>query len=166
MPDSELGIDIPTPMYKHERQSDVIIDTKSLILITGSNGFIGSRVVEALLRSGFTNLRAFVRPSSEVMSLRAVSKKHPGANCEIMPGNLLSPEDCGRAAENVAVIFHLAAGIEKSFAGSFLNSVVTTRNLLDAARQSSTLRRFVNVSSFAVYSNWDIPAGKLLDETC
>ena len=83
-----------------------------------------------------------------------------------MQGNLLSREDCEEAAKDTAVIFHLAAGIEKTFPGSFMNSVVTTRNLLDAAVRSGTLRRFVNVSSFAVYSNWHMRRGGLLDETC
>ena len=64
------------------------------------------------------------------------------------------------------VLLHLAAGIEKTFPGSFMNCVVTTRNLLDAVVQEATLRRFVNVSSFAVYSNRNIARGGLLDETC
>jgi nucleoside-diphosphate-sugar epimerase len=85
---------------------------------------------------------------------------------EVMPGNLLSREDCAKASKDVAVIYHLAAGIEKTFPGSFMNSVVTTRNLLDSVVQCGTLRRFVNISSFAVYSNWNIRRGGQLDETC
>jgi nucleoside-diphosphate-sugar epimerase len=44
-----------------------------------------------------------------------------------------------------------------------MNSVVTTRNLLDAAMQRRSLRRFVNVSSFTVYSNVG-KGGRLLEE--
>ena len=47
-----------------------------------------------------------------------------------------------------------------------MNSVVTTRNLLDACVRSESLRRFVNISSFAVYSNINKRSGNLLDETC
>jgi nucleoside-diphosphate-sugar epimerase len=66
----------------------------------------------------------------------------------------------------VALIFHLAAGTgQKSFADAFMNSVVTTRNLLDAAVENQCLRRFVSVSSFAVYSNVNKNGGRLLDET-
>ena len=43
---------------------DYIIDRDDRILITGANGFIGSKVVEALLRYGFKNLRCFCRPSA------------------------------------------------------------------------------------------------------
>src|SRR5260370_34965989 len=47
-----------------------------------------------------------------------------------------------------------------------MNSVVTTRNLLEAAARSQRLRRFVSVSSFAVYSNMRKPRGRVLDESC
>lgn len=146
--------------------TDSIIGPDDRILITGSNGFIGSRVVDTLLRSGFSNLRCFVRPSSNLTDLDGIFATAPGARIELMQGNLLSREDCARAAKDVAVIFHLAAGIEKTFPGSFMNSVVTTRNLLDAVVSFGSLRRFVNISSFAVYSNWNIACGGLLDETC
>jgi nucleoside-diphosphate-sugar epimerase len=146
--------------------NNLIIDTNDPILITGSNGFIGSRVVETLLEYGFSNLRCFVRPSSDLTRLRATLASFQQARVNVISGNLLSQGDCKEAAKDIAVIFHLAAGIDKSFAGSFMNSVVTTRNLLDATVQFGTLRRFVNVSSFAIYSNWDIKRGGLLDETC
>jgi nucleoside-diphosphate-sugar epimerase len=147
-------------------ENALIIDFDDPILITGSNGFIGSRVVETLLCYGFSNLRCFVRPSSNLTRLRTILARFHKAQVEVMQGNLLSREDCEEAAKDTAVIFHLAAGIEKTFPGSFLNSVVTTRNLLDAAVRSGTLRRFVNVSSLAVYSNLNIRRGGLLDETC
>jgi nucleoside-diphosphate-sugar epimerase len=43
--------------------------------------------------------------------------------------------------------------------------VVTTRNLLDAAIQEPALKRFLNVSSIAVYSNERIRRGGPLDES-
>ena len=85
---------------------------------------------------------------------------------EIMRGNLLHREDCAAAAKDAAVIFHLAAGRgEKSFADAFLNSVVTTRNLLKESAQGKSLKRFVNVSSFTVYTNKGKLRGELLDES-
>jgi nucleoside-diphosphate-sugar epimerase len=147
-------------------ENKFIIGADDPILITGSNGFIGSRVVNTLLCSGFTNLRCFVRPSSNLASLDEVLKSTNGAGVEVVPGNLLSRDDCMKAARNAAVIFHLAAAGDKSFPGSFMNCVVTTRNLLDAALQVGSLRRFVNIGSFAVYSNWNMSRGGLLDESC
>jgi nucleoside-diphosphate-sugar epimerase len=145
---------------------DLIIRLDDQVLITGSNGFIGSRVVENLLRFGFSNLRCFVRPSSDLTRLQSILATAPDARINVMEGNLLSRDDCTKAAKDVRVVFHLAAGIEKTFPGSFMNCVVTTRNLLDALVQEGKLQRFVNVSSFAVYSNRNIRRGGLLDETC
>src|SRR5712671_3009051 len=110
-----------------------IVDSNSPILITGANGFIGSSVVEILLERGYSNLRCFVRPSGKLDHLNQVLEAHPNANVQILTGNLLSRMDCDQAVRGVSVIYHLAAGIDKSFAGAFMNSVLTTRNLLDAA---------------------------------
>jgi nucleoside-diphosphate-sugar epimerase len=63
------------------------------------------------------------------------------------------------------VVYHLAAGFDKSFAGAFMNSALSTRNLVEAFLEQPTLKRFVNVSSFAVYSNLKMRRGELLDET-
>ncbi len=67
---------------------------------------------------------------------------------EWIHGNLHSREDCARATRDVQLIVHLAAGTgTKSYADAFLNSVVTTRNLLEAAVSSGTLKRFGQCTS-------------------
>jgi nucleoside-diphosphate-sugar epimerase len=144
-----------------------VISPADRILVTGSNGFIGSKVVETLLAYGFKNVRCFVRPSSNLAALKAVRQRAgQGDNTDMVAGDLLSQDDCRRAAEGVSVIYHLAAGMEKSFAGAFMNSALATRNLLDAFIERGQPRRFVNVSSFAVYSTLKIGRGALLDENC
>jgi len=137
------------------------------ILVTGSNGFIGAKVVELLLKYGFNNLRCFVRPSSKLRRLKEVLNRFPtGKNVELVTGDLLSRDDCRKAAGGVSIILHLAAGMEKSFAGAFMNSALATRNLIDAFLEYGSPKRFVNISSFAVYSNLKLKRGALLDETC
>lgn len=146
---------------------DTIVSPSDRILVTGSNGFIGTRVVENLLQRGFRNLRLFVRPSSKLDKLKKILGSHPaGQAAEIVAGDLLSRQDCQAAARDVAVIIHLAAGFEKSFAGAFMNSALATRNLIEAFLELGRPRRFVNVSSFAVYSNLGMSRGALLDENC
>src|SRR5437667_443388 len=148
-------------------RDDFIIGPDDPILITGATGFIGSRLIESLLDRGFRNLRCFARPSSEVARVEAIAGRRDVARVEVIKGNLLSREDCTTATKDVAVIFHLAAGGGgKSFPDAFMNSVVTTRNLLEASLRHTCLRRFVNISSFAVYTNTQKPRWRLLDESC
>ena len=147
---------------------DFIVGPDDPILVTGASGFIGPRVVEALLHRGFRNLRCFVRPSSRPSRIEALNAYgRDGARIDLVEGDLLCPEDCTRASKDVMVVFHLAAGTgEASFPDAFMNSVVTTRNLLDACLQHRCLSRFVNISSFAVYTNIRAPRWRLLDESC
>src|SRR5262245_54819009 len=148
------------------RSSQSIIGPDDRVLVTGASGFIGSWLLERLVDHGCRNVCAFVRPSSSVDAIEALAGRMPAASrLDVVTGNLLSPEDCARACAGVVVVFHLAAARgEKSIPDAVMNSVVTTRNLLDACRQVSTLRRFVNISSFAVYSNRGT-RDRLLDES-
>lgn len=148
--------------------ADFIIDPHDLILVTGAKGFIGARVVHALRERGFYNLRCFTRRMGEAVAPEASAGGNGcGARPQIFQGNLLSREDCAAAVKDAAVVIHLAAGRgEKSFAGAFANSVVATRNLLEACAGSPNLKRFVSVSSFSVYTNTGKPRRRLLDESC
>jgi nucleoside-diphosphate-sugar epimerase len=141
------------------------VDRDDLVLVTGAAGFIGVSVVERLLERGFTNLRCFVRPFSRTERLadvlRRFSLQH---DVEMVRGDLVSREHCVRAARGVSVVYHLAAGFDKSFAGAFMNSALATRNLMDAFLELGRPKRFVNVSSFAVYSNLELKRGAPLDE--
>jgi len=148
--------------------NDFVIDSNARVLVTGGAGFIGTKVVENLLGRGYFNLRCLVRPSGNLKKLQALQKQAPSdAKLEIIQGNLLSREDCRLITRDIAVIYHLAAGRgEKSFPDAFMNSVVTTRNLLDACVKNDSLKRLVSISSFSVYTNQKKPCGRLLDESC
>jgi nucleoside-diphosphate-sugar epimerase len=144
-----------------------IVSPDDAVLVTGATGFIGTRVVATLLDYGFRRVCCFARPSSDVAGIETIGRAAPAARIEVVRGNLLSPADCVEATRDVAVIYHLAAGTgEKSFPEAFRHSVVTTRNLLEAALRHGGLRRFVNLSSFAVYTNRDKPRRRALDESC
>ncbi len=140
-----------------------IVDPSDLILITGANGFLGLKVVETALAFGFQRLRCLVRSSKNAGELRRVVDAS-SADVEVVQGNLLSRDDCRYAAQDASIVLHLAAGTGKSFAGCFLDSVVATRNLLDAALEHGQLKRFVSLSSLAVHSGFESRRGELLDE--
>ena len=148
--------------------TDAIVGLNDQILVTGASGFIGKRVVASLLEHGFRRIRCLIRPSSDHAAIEELTGRYSQtAHVEIMKGNLLSREDCARAVRDVAVIYHLAVGAGgKSFPDSFVGAVITTRNLVEAALREKCLRRFVNISSFAVYTNRNKPKRALLDERC
>src|SRR5260370_37799325 len=84
-----------------------------------------------------------------------------------MRGNFVEPDDCIAATRDGSLIYHLAGGRgEKLYPDAFMNSVVTTQNLIEACLRHKCLKRFVNVSSFAVYTNTGKEQGSLLDEAC
>ena len=146
----------------------VIINPSDPILVTGASGFIGRQVVGTLLDKGFRNIRCMVRNTSNITGLiEVIDRRDGGKAAQIVTGNLLSRGSCTELAKDVALIYHLAAGTgTKAFSDAFLNSVVTTRNLLDGAIQQKCFQRFVNISSFAVYTNRNKPRWRLLDESC
>src|SRR6266487_5123006 len=88
--------------------SEYIVSRDERILVTGSSGFIGAKVVETLLDYGFTNICCFVRPSSLLERLEEVIRRFPaGKDVELFVGDLLSGDDCRRATEAIAIIYHL-----------------------------------------------------------
>lgn len=146
--------------------SDFIIDVDDPILVTGGSGYIGRRLLHFLQDGGFKNVRCLVRSSADIAKLDKLFNTG-SYRIEFLNGNLLSREDCVEVTRDAAVVFHLAAGTgTKSFADAFMNSVVTTRNLLDGLMTHGRLRRFVNVSSLAVYTNQGKPRSEVLDESC
>ena len=137
-----------------------------VVLITGASGFIGTRLVENLLARGCRHVRCFIR-SGKSSFLDQINISDGRGRVEIVKGNLLNMDDCVAATKNAVAVFHLAAGRgEKSVPDAYMNSVVTTRNLLEATRRWGTIRRFVNVSSFAVYANTNKTSWRTLDESC
>lgn len=145
-----------------------IVGKDDAILITGAAGFIGRAVVRNFLGRGFRNVRCLVRSAESAARVEALAASTTdGSYLRIIQGNLLSPQDCAEAIDGVKVVFHLAAARgEKSYPDAFLNSVVTTRNLLEACRQAESPTRIVNVSSFAVYDSAYRGVRGILDESC
>jgi nucleoside-diphosphate-sugar epimerase len=136
------------------------------ILVTGGTGFLGSRLVNCLLNETEYTIRLLVRSRSKAEKLFD-SQTDCSARLQLIEGNLLSPEHCKAAVDGASIIYHLAAGTgTKSFPEAFRNSVVTTRNLLDAAVAENSLERFVNTSSFTVYTGRNKPKSRILDESC
>jgi nucleoside-diphosphate-sugar epimerase len=135
------------------------------ILVTGAGGFLGGRLVESLLREGQRDLRLHYRREPDGVKLDALQQQYRDARLETVTANLLRPEQLGRLVSKVDLIIHAAAGKRGAPADIFANTVVGTRNLLDAATAAGC-RRVALVSSFAMFRAADLPAGALFDESC
>jgi nucleoside-diphosphate-sugar epimerase len=153
---------VPPELTSHTVQQSTLAACQDVILVTGANGFIGSWVVRTLLGCGFKAVRCLTRAASRSANLDRVRADFGDSRVEVVEGNLLSRETCSIATRGVTIVYHLAAGVEKTFPGCYL----TTRNLLDAVIAAGTVRRFVNISSLAVYSNAQMRRDAVIDETC
>ncbi len=146
--------------------NEYLIYKEDVVVVTGASGFIGAHVVDKLLARGFRNLRCLARGSGNLLRLREVLRSHGADESLIVKSNLLSREDCNRAFQDASLVIHLVAGRGKSYPACFLNSVVATRNVMEALLGQTTLKRIVNVSSFSVYSMTGLRSNSVLDESC
>ncbi len=136
----------------------------SKILITGAAGFLGSRIVRQLCKKGYTNIRCMVRSRQYMNGLSKIKADFPKVALEFIEGNLISQTDATKAINGVDLIIHCAAGKGGPIASMYLNSVVATRNLMEAAKNSKTLRRIVHISSFSVYGTAKLDRNVIIDE--
>jgi NAD dependent epimerase/dehydratase len=125
------------------------------VLVTGADGFIGSHLVEALVRRG-DRVRAFVLYNS--FNHRGWLDHLDAAiltELEIVPGDIRDAERVRDALRGCAVVHHLAALIPIPYSylapASYIDTNVTgTLNVLQAAR-SLGVRKLVQTSTSEVY---------------
>jgi nucleoside-diphosphate-sugar epimerase len=134
------------------------------ILITGAGGFLGKAIVERLLAHGQTDLRAMVRDVAKAEGLRRIAAQYPDATVEIVSVNLRNPADIPPAIAGCGIVIHAAAALKGSAAEMFMDSVVASRNLLDAIVAAEDPPRVVVVSSFGVFGVAALPRFALIDE--
>lgn len=134
------------------------------VLVTGSNGFLGAILVERLLEAGEKDLVCMVRGGSNRARLDAVKRRHPDKPFEVVVGSLATPDDAARMLRGVHQVHHLAAALSGAAADMFLNTVVASKNLLEAAAKCERKPEMVLVSSFSVYGVADLEPGHLLTE--
>jgi len=134
------------------------------VLVTGGTGFLGTRVVPRLLEAGY-QVRCLVRSMPRGKELIQSIDADLRPRLELVGGNLLSETSCRRLVEGCSIVVHVAAPLVGSAAALFLNGVVPTRRLIEAAA-STGVDRFVLISSLSVYGVERLNAGGTLDEEC
>lgn len=123
-----------------------------LYLVTGGCGFIGSHLVEALVREGHR-----VRVLDNLSTGRLENLAHVSNCVEMQVGDITRVSDLQAACNGVAGVFHLAAlvSVADSVARPMENhrlNATGTLNVLLAARAAG-VRRVVFASTAAIYGN-------------
>jgi nucleoside-diphosphate-sugar epimerase len=132
-------------------------------LVTGSNGFLGVALVDRLLAQGETEVRCLVRSGSALGRLQAVLSRHP-SRAEVVVGSLGSAAAAAPLLEGIDVVYHLAAGMKGAPADMTLNTVVSSKRLLEAVAGANLPVRLVLISSFSVYGVADLARGTVINE--
>ncbi len=127
----------------------------TLALVTGGAGFIGSHLVDELLRRGFS-VRVLDNLSSGF--LENIQHNIGKERFEFIRGDLKKFEDTISAVKDVEIVFHLAANPEVRVSATepvihFRENVVTTFNLLEACRKVGGVKKILFASSSTVYGD-------------
>ena len=129
----------------------------SKILITGSDGFIGSHLTEALVRAGHS-VRAFVMYNSfNSWGWLDQSHKDIRDNLDVFAGDIRDPHGVKTAMKGCDTVLHLAALIAIPYSYHSPDTYIDTNikgtlNVLQAARELS-VKRVVHTSTSEVYGS-------------
>jgi len=132
-----------------------------IAFVTGATGFLGGSLVTRLLAHGGAQVRCLVRPGSRTGQLERLTTT-PALT--LVRGSLASAEAALDAIADAEIVYHLAAGTTGAAADLFLNTVVASKNLLEAILRRPQPAKVVLVSSFGVYGVAALPRGALIDE--
>lgn len=126
----------------------------STFLVTGSAGFIGSNLVEAILKLGYKvrGLDNFSTGKKE-----NVEEFLDNPNYEFIEGDIRDLDTCMKACEGIDFVLHQAAwgSVPRSIEMPLFYEEVNikgTLNMMEAARQTG-VKKFVYASSSSVYGD-------------
>ncbi|MGM0853977.1 MAG: SDR family oxidoreductase [Bacillota bacterium] len=133
---------------------DITFPKGSTFLVTGSAGFIGSNLVEAILNLGYKvkGLDDFSTGKRE-----NVEEFLGNSNYEFIEGTILDIDTCKDACKDVDYVLHQAAwgSVPRSIEMPLFYEEVNIRgtlNMMEAARQNN-VKKFVYASSSSVYGD-------------
>lgn len=133
---------------------DVRFDKKSIFLVTGGAGFIGSNLCEAILNLGYS-VRCLDDLSTGRQENVDIFLDNP--NYTFIKGDIKDLDTCMAACEGVDYVLNQAAwgSVPRSIEMPLFycaNNISGTLNMLEAARQNR-VKKFVYASSSSVYGD-------------
>ena len=127
-----------------------------IVLVTGATGFLGGRLVEALMQKGYS-ARAFARKTSDTSKLRSM-----GAG--IFFGDVRDIDSLKAAMSTVNTVIHAAADTSGEAGAGRETTVMGTQNAIEAAVDTG-VSQFIYLSSCSVYGIADCRPGQVIDES-
>ncbi|WP_027218661.1 NAD-dependent epimerase/dehydratase family protein [Butyrivibrio fibrisolvens] len=118
------------------------------VLVTGATGFMGIRLVKALLDGNY-QVKALVRN-------RELADKVLPSGCEVVVGDVTEPKTLECICDDVDIVFHLAALMghdlpsDEAFAKFRKVNVEGLKNIV-AVAEKAKIKKFIHVSSTAAY---------------
>jgi len=134
-----------------------MMETKGRVLVTGADGFIGSHLVERLVRDGY-EVRAFVQYNSfNAWGWLDRCAPDVAGHFEVLSGDVRDAACIDTAVASSTTVFHLAALIAIPFSyqatQAYISTNITgTHNVLQAARRHGVART-VCTSTSEVYGS-------------
>lgn len=125
-------------------------------LVTGGAGFIGSNLVEYLLKFGAKKVRVLDNLSNGYKE--NISEFESKTNFEFIEGDIRNLEDCEKAVEGIDIVLHQAAlgSVPRSIDDPITSNEVNVSgflNMLVACKNSKSVNRFVYAASSSTYGD-------------
>lgn len=142
---------MPNPKFHNEK----ISLEKQSFLVTGGAGFIGSHLVEYLLKEGAGKVRVLDNLSTGFIENIAPFNNHP--NFEFIKGDITDYNTCLRACNKIDFVLHQAAlgSVPRSIENPVATNMANVNGFLNVmtAAKDNKVKRFVYASSSSVYGD-------------
>lgn len=141
-------------LYK-KKYHDCDISTSSF-LITGGAGFIGSNIVEYLLKHNARKVRVLDNLSNGYYE--NIKDFNTLSSFEFIEGDIRSIDTCLESVKNIDYVSHQAAlgSVPRSISDPILSNDVNVNgflNILNAVKETKSVKRFVYAASSSTYGD-------------
>jgi 2-alkyl-3-oxoalkanoate reductase len=152
-----VGRDKPAPRARGQVSTPEGKKRPADVLVTGGAGFLGSHLVNRLVREG-RRVRVLARRMNRLEHL-------PQSGVEIVYGDLRDYESLRRAVSGVEVVYHAGAAMGGSFEHFEEATIRGTKWMLELSLAAG-VKRFVHISSLAVYETSGWKRNSVINESC
>ena len=130
-----------------------------LCLVTGGAGFIGSHLVDGLVRAGYR-----VRVLDDLSTGLQENLAHHGSKVELIQGSITESGSVAKAVSGARTVFHLGAlaSVARSVEAPLVSHMACatgTITVLDEARKAG-VKRIVYAASSSAYGGYSTPEGQ------